>query len=51
MVKPGITGWAQVNGGEHLSPAEKNTMDEWYVRKASFGLDVKILFMTLRVLF
>ena len=36
MVRPGITGWAQVNGGKLLTPEEKNALDEWYVRNASF---------------
>jgi hypothetical protein len=51
MIKPGITGWAQVNGGERLAAADKNILDEWYVRHASFWLDVKILFVTIGVLF
>ena len=46
MVRPGITGWAQVNGGKLLTPEEKNALDEWYVRNASFWLDVKIVGMT-----
>ena len=46
MVRPGLTGWAQVNGGQSLSPAEKNEHDEWYVRNASFWLDLRILLMT-----
>lgn len=46
VVRPGITGWAQVNGGKSLTPAEKNEFDEWYVRHASFSLDLRILLMT-----
>ena len=51
MVRPGITGWAQVNGGKFLTPAEKDKYDEYYVRNASLWFDLRILFMTLRVLF
>jgi lipopolysaccharide/colanic/teichoic acid biosynthesis glycosyltransferase len=47
MVRPGITGWAQVNGGQLLSPEEKNTLDEWYVRNASFWLDLRIVGRTI----
>jgi lipopolysaccharide/colanic/teichoic acid biosynthesis glycosyltransferase len=43
MVRPGITGWAQVNGGKSITPEEKNALDEWYVRNASFWLDLKII--------
>ena len=51
MVRPGITGWAQVNGGTHLTPAEKEELDEWYIRHASLWLDLRILALTpLRVL-
>jgi len=51
MVRPGITGWAQVNGGKFLTPAEKDKYDEYYVRNASPWFDLRIWFMTLRVLF
>jgi lipopolysaccharide/colanic/teichoic acid biosynthesis glycosyltransferase len=47
MVRPGITGWAQVNGGKLLSPREKEVLDEWYIRNASLRLDLSILAMTL----
>jgi lipopolysaccharide/colanic/teichoic acid biosynthesis glycosyltransferase len=50
MSRPGITGWAQVNGGTLLTPGEKDKLDEWYVRRASFLLDLRIIMMTLRVL-
>jgi lipopolysaccharide/colanic/teichoic acid biosynthesis glycosyltransferase len=50
MIRPGITGWAQVSGGTLLSPSEKNALDEWYVRNASFWLDLRIIMMTLRVM-
>ena len=46
MVRPGITGWAQVNGGKLLTVEEKNARDEWYVRNASLGLDLKIIAKT-----
>ncbi len=46
-VKPGITGWAQVNGRNALSWEEKFKLDVEYVEKISFGLDCKILCMTL----
>ncbi|KML11290.1 sugar transferase [Bacillus safensis] len=47
LVKPGITGWAQVNGRNTLSWEEKFTYDLWYVEHQSFWLDMKILWMTL----
>ena len=46
-VRPGITGWAQVNGRNAISWKEKFTYDVWYVDHLSFWLDVKILFITL----
>jgi lipopolysaccharide/colanic/teichoic acid biosynthesis glycosyltransferase len=46
-VRPGISGWAQLNGGKLITPEEKEKLDEWYVRNASFGLDLKIALMTL----
>lgn len=45
-VRPGITGWAQVNGRNALSWEEKFALDVWYVDNQSFWLDVKILFLT-----
>ena len=45
-VKPGITGWAQVNGRNAVTWDEKFKMDVWYVDNRSFWLDLKILFMT-----
>jgi lipopolysaccharide/colanic/teichoic acid biosynthesis glycosyltransferase len=47
-VKPGITGWAQVNGRNAISWQEKFKLDVWYVDNQSFWLDVKILFLTVR---
>lgn len=46
-VKPGITGWAQVNGRDELSDAIKSRMDGEYVRSLSFKMDLKCLFLTL----
>lgn len=46
-VKPGLTGWAQVNGRNGLSWEEKFEHDVWYVDHWSIGLDIKILFATL----
>jgi len=45
-VRPGITGWAQVNGRNTLSWEEKFALDVWYVDNRSFWLDVKILWLT-----
>ena len=47
-VRPGITGWAQVNGRNALSWQEKFKLDVWYVDNRSMRLDLKILLMTLR---
>ena len=47
LVKPGITGWAQVNGRNALSWKEKFVLDCYYVEKQSFFLDIKILLLTL----
>ncbi|NLD64898.1 MAG: sugar transferase [Bacteroidales bacterium] len=46
-VRPGITGWAQVNGRNAISWEQKFDLDVWYVDHLSFWLDMKILFMTL----
>lgn len=45
-VKPGITGWAQVNGRNAISWEEKFDLDVWYVDNRSFWLDLKILWLT-----
>lgn len=50
-VKPGITGWAQVNGRNAISWKEKFEHDVWYVEHLSFWLDIKILFLTLKKVF
>jgi len=46
-VRPGLTGWAQVNGRNAISWEEKFTFDVWYVDNRTFWLDVKILFLTI----
>tara|TARA_B100000949_G_scaffold217057_1_gene214410 strand:+ start:182 stop:787 length:606 start_codon:yes stop_codon:yes gene_type:complete len=50
-VKPGITGWAQVNGRNAISWEDKFQFDVWYVAHQSFGLDLKILFLTVKKVF
>ena len=45
-VKPGITGWAQVNGRNAISWEERFELDVWYVEHQSFWLDLKILWLT-----
>lgn len=46
-VRPGITGWAQVNGRNAISWEEKFKLDVWYVNNRSFWLDIKIIWMTI----
>jgi lipopolysaccharide/colanic/teichoic acid biosynthesis glycosyltransferase len=48
LVKPGITGWAQVNGRNSISWPKKFDYDLWYVDNQSLMLDIKILFLTLK---
>lgn len=50
-VRPGITGWAQVNGRNNLSWSSKFELDVWYVDNLSFILDLKIIFITLKKVF
>lgn len=50
-VKPGITGWAQVNGRNALTWEEKFKLDVWYVDNWSLWLDIKIIFMTIWKIF
>jgi lipopolysaccharide/colanic/teichoic acid biosynthesis glycosyltransferase len=47
-VRPGVTGWAQVNGRNSLSWDEKFKLDVWYVDNRSLWLDIKILFLTVK---
>jgi len=48
-VKPGITGWAQANGRNSTTWEQRFNFDVWYVEHYSFGLDLKILFLTLAI--
>ncbi len=50
-VRPGVTGWAQVNGRNALSWEEKFRLDVWYVDNHSFWLDLKILALTVKKVF
>lgn len=50
-VRPGITGWAQVNGRNAISWDERFELDAWYVDNQSFLLDLKILFLTVKKVF
>lgn len=51
LVKPGITGWTQVNGRNSNSWEQKFEYDVWYVNNISFLLDIKILFKTVKKVF
>ncbi len=51
LVKPGITGWAQVNGGYTLTPKEKLEFDKYYIQNRGFRLDLLILIKTIIVIF
>lgn len=50
-VRPGITGWAQINGRNTISHTKKFEYDVWYVDHLTFALDCKILFMTVKKVF
>ena len=50
-VRPGITGWAQVNGRNAISWEEKFKLDVWYVDNQNFWLDIKILCLTIKKVF
>ena len=50
-VRPGITGWAQVNGRNDISWKRKFELDVWYVDHISFWLDVKIILLTIKKVF
>jgi lipopolysaccharide/colanic/teichoic acid biosynthesis glycosyltransferase len=50
-VKPGITGWAQINGRNAISWQQKFELDVWYVNHQSFWLDIKILLLTVKKVF
>ncbi|WP_276489098.1 sugar transferase [Ectopseudomonas mendocina] len=47
-VRPGVTGWAQVNGRNALSWEDKFSLDVWYVDNRSFWLDCKVIFLTVK---
>lgn len=48
-VKPGLGGWAQVNGGYNITPEEKLNLDLYYIENLSFKLEVEIFFRTIKV--
>lgn len=50
-VRPGMSGWAQVNGRNNISWTEKFKLDVWYVDHVSFWVDVKIIFLTIKNVF
>lgn len=50
LVRPGLTGWAQVVGGRRIKADDKAALDIWYVQNASLALDAKIVFQTLRMI-
>lgn len=50
-VRPGVTGWAQVNGRNAISWQQKFELDVWYVDNQSFWLDIKIIFLTVKKVF
>jgi lipopolysaccharide/colanic/teichoic acid biosynthesis glycosyltransferase len=47
-MRPGVSGWAQVNGRNAISWEEKFKLDVWYVDNRSFWLDIKVIFLTLK---
>jgi lipopolysaccharide/colanic/teichoic acid biosynthesis glycosyltransferase len=47
LVRPGLTGWAQVQGGRDIPPADKAALDVWYVQNSSLLLDLKIILRTI----
>jgi sugar transferase len=51
LVRPGITGWAQISGGTLITTEEKGAFDDWYIRNASFWLDLRIVLFTVLFLF
>jgi lipopolysaccharide/colanic/teichoic acid biosynthesis glycosyltransferase len=51
MVRPGLTGWAQINGGNLITTEEKGALDDWYVQHASLWLDLRIALLTMRFMF
>jgi lipopolysaccharide/colanic/teichoic acid biosynthesis glycosyltransferase len=51
LIRPGITGWAQVNGGKLVTREQKEELDEWYIRNASLWVDLRIVVMTFKFFF
>jgi len=51
MVRPGVTGWAQINGGTIITTEQKDALDAWYIQHASLRLDLEIIALTLRFIF
>lgn len=51
LVKPGVTGWAQVNGGYDITPREKLELDIYYINNVNCILDIKIMLNTIKVVF
>ena len=50
VVRPGLTGWAQIKGGRQISPSDKAALDLWYVRNMSLALDLEIILDTVPML-
>lgn len=48
-IRPGITGWAQINGRNAISPNQRLKLDLWYIENRSFWLDIKILLVTIKL--
>ena len=51
LVRPGLSGWAQVVGGRDISPEDKAALDVWYLRNASLALDLQIVARTIPIVF
>jgi lipopolysaccharide/colanic/teichoic acid biosynthesis glycosyltransferase len=51
LVRPGLTGWAQVNGGRKLTPEDKAALDIWYIAHLSLSLDLRIALCTILLVF
>jgi lipopolysaccharide/colanic/teichoic acid biosynthesis glycosyltransferase len=49
-VRPGISGWAQVNGAKLVTKEEKEKLDEWYIHNASLWVDSQIALMTIKMI-
>ena len=49
QVKPGLTGWAQINGGYEITPREKLKLDLYYIENRNIRMDLVILFKTVKV--